>query len=303
MWKYINSSIFRLLVIPVSLIIALTVSSISYFMPKQIENNVEESAIASAEQTVKQFKEIRKYYTQNIVKKALSNGSLKPSYKHNEMDNGIPLPATFIHDMSAALEKEDTSINLYSAYPFPNRKERKMDDFQQKAWNYLKKNPNSKYVRLQEVNGDPILRVAIADKMVAKACVDCHNSRADTPKTGWKLNDVRGVLEVSTNISAQTERGESLTQLVVIAFAGAALVILVLLSLIAKSLSVPTQRITNTMHQLQSGDLDSVVSDQHLSHEIGKIARATEKFRIALIDKRSSDELAEQEKRLRLKAE
>lgn len=272
-------------------------------MPKQIENNVEESAIASAEQTVKQFKEIRKYYTQNIVKKALSNGSLKPSYKHNEMDNGIPLPATFIHDMSAALEKEDTSINLYSAYPFPNRKERKMDDFQQKAWNYLKKNPNSKYVRLQEVNGDPILRVAIADKMVAKACVDCHNSRADTPKTGWKLNDVRGVLEVSTNISAQTERGESLTQLVVIAFAGAALVILVLLSLIAKSLSVPTQRITNTMHQLQSGDLDSVVSDQHLSHEIGKIARATEKFRIALIDKRSSDELAEQEKRLRLKAE
>jgi methyl-accepting chemotaxis protein len=36
--------------------------------------------------------------------------------------------------------------------------------------------------------------------MVAQGCVNCHNSRADTPFNKWQLGDVRGVLEVSVLI-------------------------------------------------------------------------------------------------------
>jgi PAS domain S-box-containing protein len=32
--------------------------------------------------------------------------------------------------------------------------------------------------------------------MTSMACVNCHNTRSDTPKNDWKLNDVRGVFEV-----------------------------------------------------------------------------------------------------------
>ena len=42
------------------------------------------------------------------------------------------------------------------------------------------------------------------------SCVDCHNSHPDTPKKDWRVNDVRGVLEIITpmdSIIAQTQAG------------------------------------------------------------------------------------------------
>jgi hypothetical protein len=53
------------------------------------------------------------------------------------MLGGIPVPATFIHDISELLKEEATSILLYSRYPFPNRAKRQHDEFQAAAWNYL----------------------------------------------------------------------------------------------------------------------------------------------------------------------
>ena len=29
-----------------------------------------------------------------------------------------------------------------------------------------------------------------------QACVDCHNSHPDSPKTDWRVGDVRGVVEI-----------------------------------------------------------------------------------------------------------
>ena len=54
-----------------------------------------------------------------------------------------------------------------------------------------------------------MMRVAIADFMVADGCVNCHNSRADTPKNDWKLGDVRGVLEVDMPLNKQVEASNS----------------------------------------------------------------------------------------------
>ena len=45
--------------------------------------------------------------------------------------------------------------------------------------------------------------------MVAQGCVDCHNSHPQTPKTGWKLGDVRGVLKVESDISAAVADGQA----------------------------------------------------------------------------------------------
>ena len=37
------------------------------------------------------------------------------------------------------------------------------------------------------MKGQEVVRVAIADKMMAQGCVNCHNARHDTPKHDWKL--------------------------------------------------------------------------------------------------------------------
>jgi signal transduction histidine kinase len=53
------------------------------------------------------------------------------------------------------------------------------------------------------------LRYATADLMRA-ACVDCHNTHPDSPKSDWKVGDTRGVLEIRQpleGIVAQARRG------------------------------------------------------------------------------------------------
>jgi methyl-accepting chemotaxis protein len=111
-----------------------------------------------------------------VIKKALQSKALKPSINHAGVPGTIPLPATFIHDLSKLLQKEDTSVNLYSGFPFPNRKERKPDSFQQKAWEYLSKNPDGIFVHQEKQGGKEVVRVAMADKMAAQGCVNCHNA-------------------------------------------------------------------------------------------------------------------------------
>ncbi len=137
---------------------------------------------------------------------------LKISYNHQSETDSIPLPATLIHDFSQQFAKNgnQTQLKLYSEFPFPIRKNRKLDEFAIDAPRHLKANPTEAFIRSEVYNGKESLRYAIADVLVSQACVDCHNSRADTPKSNWQLNDVRGVLEVVSPIDKQLATGRSL---------------------------------------------------------------------------------------------
>jgi adenylate cyclase len=102
-------------------------------------------------------------------------------------------------------------IRLYSPYPFPSRQAEGglHDAFGQAAWDFLQHYPTTSFHRLEEVQGRPSLRYATADLM-RPSCVNCHNTHPDSPKTGWKTGDVRGVLEVIfplDTVVAQTRAG------------------------------------------------------------------------------------------------
>ena len=86
---------------------------------------------------------LRSYYTNNVVSKILSNSAIKPAIDHADRKDKIPLPATMIHDLSDQLNEQGISIKLYSQYPFPNRAQRRLDDFQQQAWDFLNANPEN----------------------------------------------------------------------------------------------------------------------------------------------------------------
>jgi len=210
-----NLSIRNKLLLPIIGIMVILVLSLVYAIPKMVARDTVVNAISSAESTVGQFKTLRGYYTKNVIKKVLANSSIKPSFNHAEEPNSIPLPATMIHDLSSLLEKQGMNLRLYSAFAFPNRQDRKLDEFGQAAWDYLQKNPDSSYVKKSMIDGHQVVRVGVADKMVAQGCVNCHNSRADTPKNDWKLGDVRGVLEVVINIENALRQGVAMSYRVV----------------------------------------------------------------------------------------
>ncbi len=208
---------------------------IIYASNASINNTIEGSKL-NALSIIDQYKTLRGYYVKSVIKKVKGNNTgLKISYDHKTMDDAIPLPATLIHDMSELLGhkgEESIKLKLYSDFPFPNRKGRKLDDFGQEALAFFKLNPDKSFVKKETLGGQEVVRVGVADKMVAQACVNCHNGRADTPKNDWKLNDVRGVLEVISPIGVQLSANEAMVnRLIAIAVVGLILVGLMVLGL------------------------------------------------------------------------
>ena len=267
------------LILPVPIIVVLAIALTWYAVPKLVAQNATNATINNGQQIAEQLKVIRGYYTRNVVRKAVATGSMTPSITHRDEPNSIPLPATFIHDVSALLQETETNVNLYSEYPFPNRADRQLDPFQQAAWDFLVENPTETFSRNEERDGQQIVRVAIADTMIAQGCVNCHNSHPDTPKSDWQLGDVRGVLEVTSVIDAQIANGLALSNKVI---GGAAIfgVLMILMTFaMTNSVTSPLNGMTEAMNKLAEGDLDSDIPARDRKDQIGSMASAVEIFR------------------------
>jgi len=203
-------------------------------VPLTFQESTLKDATLVAQNTAKQYSSLRSYYTKNIVSKLKNSKgvSISSNYKHKE--NGIPLPATMIHELSELSQSSGLQIKLYSAFPFPDRAARKLDSFQQDAWKNLNSAPNNPYVEAITSGKQHLVRVAIADILTEQACVDCHNSHPETPKIGWKLGDVRGVLEVVVPIDQQLTWQQSgsyqLTIILILLFLGVFAILLHLLN-------------------------------------------------------------------------
>jgi PAS domain S-box-containing protein len=163
---------------------------------------VKQYATESAQTHAASITQFRNFYTQELVPRAVQAG-MNVTHDYQRRDNALPLPATLTIDLGHYLSKVDggTQVRLYSDQPFPWRvAERGLDDFQRQALEHLKAQPNQPFVREEVMNGTRVLRFAQADRMLA-SCVACHNSYPGSPRTDWKVGDVRGALEVVLPVS------------------------------------------------------------------------------------------------------
>src|ERR1700730_12820780 len=206
-WSARFDSIAWRLVLPVPIAIMVAVVVIWLTVPRVVDSMAFSDAVLANRQVAAEFKTIRTYYTENVVNKVVKGGAFQANVDHKNNDKVIPLPATFLHDLGAALKDRDTTVTLFSQFPFPDRKDRKLDDFQERAWTFLNAHPDETFTQSEVRDGKHVVRVAVADTMSAQSCVNCHNSDARSPKTNWKLGDVRGVLEVSSIIDDQLAHG------------------------------------------------------------------------------------------------
>ena len=278
--QLINRYIFWKIFLPIISLFLIGAILAAWLIPMAYESNVHDDAVASARKTVEQFKTLRAYYTKNVVKKALAESSLKPSFDHKSESKGIPLPATLIHDMSELLAEKGTQLKLYSPFPFPNRKSRKMDEFGNNAWQALSKMPDQPYTETVKVNGETMVRVGVADTMTSQVCVNCHNSRADTPKNDWKLNDLRGVLEVMLPIDQQLAAGRMLGLEIV----GGIIIALALIMALAwiiyrQTVQARLSQLVRAMEQIANGDGDLTRRvESEGEDEIARIGQAFNAF-------------------------
>ncbi|MCF6235249.1 MAG: methyl-accepting chemotaxis protein [Gammaproteobacteria bacterium] len=249
-------------------------------IPGQIERNVIETAIQSSEQTVQQFKTLRKYYADYVVQPVKGSGDISVAIDHKQNNKAIPLPATMIHDLSELSAGEGVTVKLYSDFPFPNRASRQLEAFESDAWSAITRNPDETYSKRDVIDGKQVLRVAIADKMASKVCVGCHNSHPQTPKNNWQLGDVRGILEVTTVIDDQLSSGALISKEVLLLLLGV-LAISMLAIYFAYKMTIDRRlsEINRAMSSLAQGysDLDSRM-DSSGNDEISILAKNFNSF-------------------------
>jgi len=220
------SLLWRLLIPAISLSVIGIIVTLLY-VPDAIKDMVIQDAIKKAENNVTQFKVLRKYYVDNVVKKVHSGSDLRASIEHKNDPKAFPLPATMIHELSDLLKTNGTALKLYSDYPFPNRSDRINDQFGKEAWDALSLDTKKTFAKVSEVGGVQVVRVGMPDTMSAQGCVDCHNSHPQTPKNDWKLGDLRGVLEINMPIDEQLAQSYQLSLKIVTGIAIAIAILVV----------------------------------------------------------------------------
>jgi hypothetical protein len=94
--------------------------------------------------------------------------------------------------------------------------------------------------------------------MVVQACVNCHNTIADSPRKDWKLGDVRGVLEVTSVIDAELANGAALSRSINIGAVLIGLGLLAMALLVAGSVTRPIENLIGAMQKVAAGNFETV---------------------------------------------
>jgi signal transduction histidine kinase/DNA-binding response OmpR family regulator len=172
---------------------------------------VESAALQGSALQADSLEELRTLYTSEVVERLRGHG-VTVTHDYAAQPGAIPLPATFSLELARRIGANGSGmhVRLYSDYPFPWRRDGgARDAFERDALRNLRERPDQPFFRFEEFAGGLALRYARADRMRA-GCVSCHNSHAQSPKTDWKVGDVRGVLEIVRpldQIVAQTRAG------------------------------------------------------------------------------------------------
>jgi class 3 adenylate cyclase len=141
---------------------------------------------------------VRSYYASNVVGRILSHsGQTRVIHNYETVPGAVPIPATLSLELGKVISEQQQNIiyRFVSDYPFKNRAPHQLDDFEKKALASLRADPNQKIEDSSHSLFSDKVRLVVPIIMGA-ACVSCHNAHPESPKTDWKVGDVRGIQEV-----------------------------------------------------------------------------------------------------------
>jgi hypothetical protein len=193
-----------------SLLLTVTLGSAAgmWYLSRLSQTLVRLTALEGAAQQTETFDRLNDYYSACVANPA-KLGGVQVSHAYRGQPGAIPPPATLTIDLGdyiSAHSDRGIRVRLYSDLPFRSRADGGVrDDFERQALEHLRHKPDEPYYEFQEDGGRTVLRYATARRM-KEACVACHNSHPDSPRTDWQVGDVRGVLEIIRPLDKDEER-------------------------------------------------------------------------------------------------
>ena len=141
----------KLILYTIPLIAAMTVL-VAFVQHGRNKAALEDKLIHRATSLHSQIMADRQYYASVIVPRIGElGGTLGADYK--QVRGRFPLPATFVHEVSAYTNKlsEGYAVNLISPWPI-NKAKGPKDQFQQEAFAYLASHPTGQFFRSRDIS-------------------------------------------------------------------------------------------------------------------------------------------------------
>jgi adenylate cyclase len=141
---------------------------------------------------------IRGYYAQNVVARVLSApDKVQAAHNYEAIPGAIPIPATLSLELGRVIGEQQANIKyrFVSDQPFRGRAPHTLDGFEMGALTSLRANPEQTMMEVTRTGFTNTYRL-VTPVIMGAACVQCHNSHPESPKTDWKVGDVRAIQEV-----------------------------------------------------------------------------------------------------------
>ncbi len=174
---------------------------------------VRETALDSVRMEADMLERINAYYSEEVVGR-LDWKTVKVTHEYAQMQNALPLPATFTIDAGQRISEGTTGmqVRLYSDYPWRADGGSK-DQFERTALDQLRGraargNVDLSYHEFTQRDGQPVVRYARA-QLMKESCVKCHNQDKRSPKQDWQVGDVAGVLSITRPLDHDIARTRS----------------------------------------------------------------------------------------------
>ena len=135
----------------------------------------------------------RSFYS-NVILKQIKSDEISVIHNYHETENALPIPATMTIELVEFMNSREAKMNmrLVSDHPFPWRAERTLTDFERAALTEFRLSTQTSFERERDTETGAFYDYATPIRMLP-ACVACHNNHPESPKTDWKVGDVRGV--------------------------------------------------------------------------------------------------------------
>ncbi|MDJ0687624.1 MAG: adenylate/guanylate cyclase domain-containing protein [Xenococcaceae cyanobacterium MO_188.B32] len=172
---------------------------------------VELQASKNAEWCIKALGEAVQLYSDDVVGRITHEVPVSENYP--TIEGAIPPPSTYSIVLGERISerKGNFRFRVYSDYPFPNRLEDgtggPQDKFERDALDYFKNHAVSSYYRIENYKNRLSMRYGMPLVMKA-SCVSCHNTHPQSPKTDWRIGDIRGIMELIQPLDTFMEQNQ-----------------------------------------------------------------------------------------------
>ncbi len=138
----------------------------------------------------------RAIYTQKVVHRLQNEDEVIAAEERWKEESALPLPAQMLRMGAERVNEKQAGFSyaLLSSWAI-NKQNKPRTDLEKKAMDAIAKDKKNFYG--EEKLGDKNYFTAVyPDLAVSKACIDCHNDHADSPKKDFKIGDTMGGLVI-----------------------------------------------------------------------------------------------------------